>query len=286
MYQVSLGIAQDAAVSVAGVGGAEINVHGSVPAMTAAGGTQQANAAGAATATVGSGGGPGTFLGMPVIFPPSGLIAKLTALPATWKAAGSAVESGVTSAAFATKMSGLVRSAAAASAVAPPPGAAVPPPKMKAGGELYRKAHSVVSSMAKETCLQLSTDLIEGVVQPVLTSSVGELERAIEGEVSRVMATPASGVAALGPSNPQMAAVVAHMKAQLDADKAAAAGGGRSPLGTGKAAPDQHVTYTVGSLMGAAKDTSIRADQFNPILKQFNSKLRTLFEKSFAAEVK
>ena len=42
------------------------------------------------------------------------------------------------------------------------------------------------------------------------------------------MGTPASGVAALGPPNPQMAALVAHMKAQLDADKTASAGGGRS----------------------------------------------------------
>ena len=57
--------------------------------------------------------------------------------------------------------------------------------------------------------------------------------------------------------------------------KAAAAGGGRSPLGAGKAAPDQHVTYSVQSLMGSSKDTSIRADQFNPMVKQFNDKLRT-----------
>jgi hypothetical protein len=83
-----------------------------------------------------------------------------------------------------------------------------------------------------------------------------------------------------------MAALVSHTKAQLDADKAAAAGGGHTPLGTGKAAPDQNVTYSVQSLMGSSKDTSIRADQFNPLIKQFNDKLTTFWEKSFAAEVK
>ncbi|HVL18113.1 MAG TPA: hypothetical protein VM387_08950, partial [Gemmatimonadales bacterium] len=285
-YQATLSSAQNATVNLAGVGATSINVHGSVPAMSAAGGAQQANAAGAAATTVGSGGGQVNVFGFPLLYPPSGLVGKLQALPATWGTAGSAVESGVTSAAFATKMAALVASATAAAAAPPPPGAAAPPPKMQRAGELYRKAYAIVSSMAKETCRQLSTDLIGGVVQPVLTTSVADLESTIGAEVTKVMGTPASGVAALGPPNPQMAALVAHMKAQLDADKAATAGGGRSPLGAGKAAPDQNVTYTVQSLMGGSRDTSIRADQFNPMVRQFNNKLKNLWEKSFTAEVK
>jgi hypothetical protein len=285
MYEIALNTAQAATISLAGVGDTRIDVHSSVPAMTAAGGAQQANAVGAAASTVGSAGGPGTIFGFPVIFPPAGLIGQLTALPATWGAAGSAVEAGVTPAAFATKLADLVKSATAAAAVAPPPGAAAPP-KMTRAGELYRRGYAVVSSMTKETCRQLSTDLINAVVQPVLTSSVKDLESTIQAEVDKVMGTPASGVAALGAPNPQMAALVSHMKAQLDADKAAAAGGGHTPLGSGKAAPDQNVTYSVQSLMGSSKDTSIRSDQFNPLVKQFNDKLTTLWEKSFTAEVK
>lgn len=38
--------------------------------------------------------------------------------------------------------------------------------------------------------------------------------------------------------------------------------------------------------MGASKNTSIRADQFNPMVKQFNDKLKKFMEKSFTAEVK
>ena len=53
-YDAALGAAGRATVTVAGVGDTSINVHGSVPAMTAAGGAQQANAAGAAPSTVGS----------------------------------------------------------------------------------------------------------------------------------------------------------------------------------------------------------------------------------------
>ena len=120
----------------------------------------------------------------------------------------------------------------------------------------------------------------------MLATSVADLESTIQGEVAKVMGTPASGVAALGPPNPQMAALVAHMKSALDADKTASAGGGRSPLGAGKAAPDQNVTYSVQSLMGSSKDTTLRADQFNPMVKHFNKLLTTTFEKDFAAEVK
>lgn len=284
-YGSALSTAQNTAVNVDALGKTSINVTGSVAAMTAAGGAQQANAAGAAADTVGSAGGPATFLGMPIILPPSGLTGQLSGLPATWGAAGSAVEAGITPAAFATKMASLVKSAAAAAAAPPPPGAA-PTPKMQKAGELYRKAHSIVAAMSKETCRQLAADLINTVCTPVLTSSVASLESTIQAEVNKVMATPAGGVAALGPPNPQMAALVSHMKAQLDADKAAAAGGGRSPLGAGKAAPDQKVTYSVQSLMGASANNELRADQFGPMVKQFNDKLTKLFEKSFTAEVK
>ena len=284
-YEAALGSARRASVNVAGVGATSINVQDSVPAMSAAGGAQQANAAGAAASTIGSGGGQINLFGFPLLYPPSGLVGQLAALPATWGTAGSAVEAGVTPAAFAARMSGLVKSATAAATAPPPPGVAAPPKTARAG-DLYRKAYGLVSSMAKETCRQLSTDLIGTVVKPVLATSVADLQSTIQGEVAKVMGTPASGVAALGPPNPQMAALVAHMKSALDADKTASAGGGRSPLGAGKAAPDQNVTYSVQSLMGSSKDTSIRADQFNPMVKQFNNRLTTTFEKDFTAEVR
>jgi hypothetical protein len=284
-YEGALGTAQGTLVNVAGVGDTSINVKSSVPAMTAAAGAQQANAAGVAGGQVGSAGGPGTFFGLPVVFPSSGLTGQLMGLPATWGAAGSAIETGVTPAAFATKMAALVKSASAAAA-APPPTGVAPTPKMQRTGELYRKAYAIVSSMSKEACRQVATELIGTAIAPVLTTSVKDLETTIDAEVTRVTTTPPSGVAALGPPDPQMAALVAHMKALLDADKAASAGGGHTPLGTGKAAPDQNVTYSVQSLMGSSKNTAIRADQFNPMVKQFNDKLKKMFEKTFTAEVK
>ena len=140
-YEGALGTAQGALVNVAGVGDTSINVKSSVPAMTATGGAQQANAAGVAGSQVGSAGGPGTFFGLPVVFPSSGLTGQLMGLPATWGTAGSAIETGVTPAAFAAKMAALVKSASAAAAAPPPPGAAATP-KLQRTGELYRKAYA------------------------------------------------------------------------------------------------------------------------------------------------
>jgi hypothetical protein len=103
--------------------------------------------------------------------------------------------------------------------------------------------------------------------------------------VDKVMGTPPSGIAALG-SNPAMAAMVAAMKARLDADKTASAGGGRDPIGGKKAAPDQDVTYDYQGLMGSHGTMTIRQDQLAPLIKQFNDKCASVWERAFKAEVK
>lgn len=283
LYARALGAAQNATITLAGVGATSVNVAGSVAAMTATGGAQQANAASAASATIGGPGGPVSILGLPVLLPPSGLVGALSALPSTWGAVGSTVEAAVTPAAFAAKMSALVASATAAAAAPLPPGVAVPA-KIRRAQTLYLKAYSVISNLAREACRQVATELVAAAVGPTLSSSVTSLQATIGAEVDKVMGTTPAGVAALGP-NPAMAALVSHMKAQLDTDKANTAGGGRSPLGAGQAAPDQNVTYSVQGLMGSSANTSIRADQFAPIVAQFNSKLAKVFEKKFTAEV-
>jgi hypothetical protein len=286
MYWRALLGAQNAVVAVKGLGDVSVNVQSSVNRMTGAGGAQQAAAAGAAASTVGSPGGPATVFGFPLILPPSGLVGQLTALPTTFATAGSALETGVTPATFTTKMEAILKSAAAAAAAAPLPPGVAPPPKLARSGEMYRRAYTLVTNASREASKQLATDLINTVVQPVLASSVKTLETAIETEVNRVMTTPPAGVAALGPADPNMAALVAAMKARLDANKTASAGGGRDPLGTGKPAPAQDVTYSYQGLMGSHGTMAVRADQFAPMVNQFNDKLTTFFEKDFTAEVK
>ncbi len=277
--------AGSANVAVAGLGDVRLNVQGSVPATTATGGAQAGPAAGLATSAVGATAAPG----LPTIAPPTSLTGKLTALPATWGAAGSAVETGVTAAAFSGKMVATLKAAAAsaaAAAAALPPGV-VPSPRMQRARELYARAYQMVTNAARTASRQVATELIATTIDPILTASVSDLQTTIDTEVGRIMTTPAAGVAALGTPDPNMVAMVAAMKARLDADKAATAGGGRDPLGApGGTAPAQDVTYSYQGLMGSNATTALRPDQFGPMVTQFNSKLTTLFEKKFTAEVR
>jgi hypothetical protein len=276
--------ADSANVAVAGLGDVKINVKSSVPATTAAGGAQAAPAAGLAATDVGSAAAPG----LPAIAPPSSLTGKLTALPATWSAAGSALETGVTPAAFSAKMAGVLKSAAALrAAVAALPFGITATPRTEGSRELYTRAYELVTNAATEASRQVAADLVAATVDPVLATSVSDLQASIGTEVTRIMGTPAAGVAALGTPDPNMTAMVTAMKARLDADKAATAGGGRDPLGPkGATAADQDVTYSYQGLMGSNATTALRPDQFGPMVQQFNDRLSTTFEKKFTAEVK
>lgn len=281
-------------VAVKGLGDVSINVHGSVAATTAAGGAQATAAAGAATAQVGTataspaaaGGGAtagGGAPGLPTITPPATLIDKLSALPTTWGAAGSALETGITPDRFAARMVGTLKAAQAVAKVASLAGLG----GIDTTSQLYQVAYALVTNAAQTAARELVAELIDTTMTPVLESGVTDLQSAIGTEVDKVMGTPPSGVPGLGTPDPNMTAVVTAMKARLDADKAATAGGGRDPLGKpGGTASDQDVTYSYQGLMGSNTTTAVRPDQFGPLVKQFNDRLTNMFEKPFTAETR
>ncbi|MET0773225.1 MAG: hypothetical protein ABWZ82_09085, partial [Candidatus Limnocylindrales bacterium] len=278
-------------VAVKGLGDVSINVKGSVAATTATGGAQATAAAGAATTLVGTGSpsgggtaptGGGAAPGLPAIAPPATLIDKLSALPTTWSAAGSTVETSISADKFAAKMVGTLKAAQAVATVASLAGIG----GIDTTRQLYQVAYGLVAAAAQTAARELASELIGSTMTPVLVTGVSDLQSAIGTEVGRVLGTPASGVAGLGTPDPSMTAMVTAMKARLDADKAATAGTGRDPLGQGKAAPDQDVTYSYQGLMGTHGTMAVRKDQFEPMVKQFNDRLTNVFEKPFAAETK
>jgi hypothetical protein len=279
-WQALMG-ATTANVAIKDFGNVSINVSQSVLNATATG-PQTADAATAAGGAVGGPGGPTTFLGLPVTAPPSGLVGQLMAIPATWGAAGSALEAGITPAAFATRMAAVLKASGAAAALVSLLGGGGA--KISRTGRLYSKAHSLVANASAEAARQLSAELLNSVVPPVLTAGVTDVQATVAAEVARLTSATPAAIAAL--PNPAMTSLVSAMKAKLDVDKAAAAGGGQDPLGAGKAAPDQHVTYSYQGLMGSSATTALREDQFRPIVKQFNDKCTNIWEKDFKAEVK
>ncbi len=282
-YFQALWGAEKANVAVAGLGDVSINVQQSVRNATATGGAQAADAATAAGTAVGGPGGPATFFGLPLIVPPSGLVGQLMAIPNTWGTAGSALEAGVNAAAFSSQMEAVLKATGAAEAIARLVG--LGPAQVAKHRELYRRAYGMVNTAASdggEATVRRPAEYRHPAGDQHRSS---DLQSAIQTEVEKVMGTPPTGIAALG-SNPAMAALVTAMKARLDADKTASAGGGRDPVGTGKAAPDQDVTYSYQGLMGSHGTMAIREDQLNPLVKQFNLRCLTLWEKPFKAEVK
>ncbi len=279
-YAKALDAAGTSAVAVPGLGDVSINVKGAVATSGATGGAQAVPAAGVATSTVGP--AAAAAPGLPAIAPSDSLVSQISALPTTWETAGSALETGVTPAIFAAKMVAALKSAAAP---APPAGAA-PTPKIARQRELYVVALQMVTDAAREAARQTAAELVDKTINPTLSTSVSGLEAKITAEVTRVMGTPPSGVAALGAPDPNMTALVNAMKARVEADQAETKGTGRDPLGGGKAAPGQDVTYSYQGLMGSNKTTALRPDQFAPMVKQFNDKLKRTFEKPFTPETK
>lgn len=283
-YWLALLAPQDPTVAVAGLGDIRVTVVASM--YSAAGpGTPQAAAAGSEAASVV---GPTTMPGLPAVPPAGSLVSLISAAPARWAAAGSALQSAITPGIFATRMQEGIRSASAAQAgaAAALAAAGMPPPRIPRAGALYRRAYQLVTNAARAAAQQVATDLVAATVTPALAGSVSSLQTAITAEVNRLMTTPPAALAAAGPPDPSMAAIVAAMRARLDAAKAATAGSGRDPLGAGAPAPAQDVTYSYQGLMGSSATTGMRADQFQPVVDQFNDKLKTFFETKFTAEVK
>jgi hypothetical protein len=273
-------------VNLGDQGDVTIDVQSSVTRTTAKGGANAAAAKGLAASNVGkppakggaSGAGGGTAA-LPAITPPATLVDKLIALPADWKDAGSAVEREITPQRFATLVVAVLKAAQVA-------GAALPPARQAIGSRrrLIQTATTLLTNAARSATSQLASDLVEATTRPTLEGSVDEFREAVRAEVEKVMGTPASGVASLGTPDPNMTAIVAAMKTRLEANKAAAAGGGIDPLNTGGKAPPQDVTYDRLGLMGT-KTGVLRPDQFQGVLGQFNGHLKNAQEKAFTTEM-
>ncbi|MGB7983468.1 MAG: hypothetical protein WCF36_22035 [Candidatus Nanopelagicales bacterium] len=265
-------------VPVAGFDDVRINVSSGVYATSAAGTATAGNAASVAGTQVGpTAAGPG----LPPI-PATSLISQLRGLPATWSAAGSVLETGVTPDAFAAVMAENLKGAAAASSLAAAVAGLIPghtPSMIKGSGPLYRRAYELVQKSATAAAKQVSADLITKAVQPTLAASVASLQSAIGTETTTLLATPPAGMAAAGPADPQMAAIVSAMKGRLDADKAATAGTGIDPTaptsaGATPAVPSQDVSYSAQGMMGSNNTTKVRTDQFEKMVAAFNTLLR------------
>ena len=143
-----------------------------------------------------------------------------------------------------------------------------------------------MNNAATDAAKQVVSDLLSATVKPTLDASVTALQATIAAEVTRITTTPPPGGAVPAAPDPQMAAIVAAMKARLDADKAATLNTGRDPTAGGATAPEQNVTYSAQGLMGSSNSSAVRVDQFKGMLDAFNASLRKVpREDAFTVDV-
>jgi hypothetical protein len=300
-YQRALNAPLGKNVTVAGLGEVSINTSAAVRGTTAVvpgttgAGYNAPNAGSAATQSVGPAApapgatGPGGAALLPPIPAPDSLVAKITALPAAWGAAGSALEAAITPDAFAAKLQAILPTAAQAviADISALLGGGTPAPRMERTRQLYERAYALINNAAVEAATQLATELVNSQVQPVIQANIDELLASIGSEAKSVSTMSPTQLAAAPNPSPGMRAIVADMKRRLDIDKKRTEGTGRNPLGkSGGTAPTQDVTYSYQGLMGSNTTTAVRADQFGPIVAAFNKHHKGMWEKPFKAEAK
>jgi hypothetical protein len=269
-------------VNVAGIGDVAINMSSGVYGLGQGTGPAAAPGGRLAATTVGP---AATGRRLPPVAPPASLVGQLRAVPGTWTAAGSAMQSAITPEAVAGRMSVRLNAANIAALVEPLIPGLIRQPKVQQSRALYQKALQLVTNLSSTVSGEILGELLDTQLTPILQASVTALQGSVHAEVERIMNTPAGALAAAAPPDADLVAVVASMKARLDASKAAtAASTSRDPIGAGQAAPDQDVTYSYQGLMGSNRTTALRVDQFQPMLTQFNTRFKKAREKDFKAE--
>ncbi|MEO5679184.1 MAG: hypothetical protein ABIS47_05900, partial [Acidimicrobiales bacterium] len=271
-------------VAVAGLGDVRVNMSSGVFGLGQGTGPGAAPAAGVAATAVGAASAPGAR-GLPVIAPPASLVGQLSALPSTWAGAGSAMQAAITPEAVATRLTATLDAANLAGRVAALIPSIVARPRIAQVGALYQEARAIVSNLTSTVARQIVAEVLSSTITPLLQSSVAALQAQIRAEVDRVMTASPGTLAATSTPDPNMVAMVAAMRARLDADRAATSSAtSRDPVGAGQAATDQDVTYSYQGLMGSNNSTALRSDQFGPMLTEFNAHCKRARERDFTSE--
>ncbi len=249
-------------------GGFKINILGSSAGKTgvfgaASRGPNAASAKGAAGATIGL---PRGKSKIPPIQPSNSLLSELAALPAAWKAAGAEPGPALASELIQEHINNAIVAAGAAGA----------PAKVKKPAQLTALAAKLATNAVKSAVTNASAAFIEAECIRVATDSVAQLSAQVKSEVDRIMAEPAEALTPRVGIPPETAALAAAMKARLkakvDATKAAQTAAGTTEINPGKTLPNQEITYSSSNNLMSDNKGSVRPDQFDQLINQFNTR--------------
>jgi hypothetical protein len=199
----------------------------------------------------------------PPLAPSATLLSGLQALPATW--------ADVTNlfAGPSAALPALIQAAATSLAAAP----GLTDTSARA---LYRYIYNDIAIISADTARTAINAFLTGQLTPLLNAQLEQIISAVQAEADGHTAVSSSGgtdaSAGTPAPDPALAATAATMNQRIDAMMQTATAG------------NSHVRYTVNSLMGNDRQgTSIRTEQMNGILAQFNASLRQPDESQFQA---
>lgn len=211
--------------------------------------------------------------GLPKIPPSPTLMSALEALPAQWKKTGGL--GAAYSPAFLSKY--LKASLKTAGAVLP---------KAKTFAALTEQVDKLVQSTASVSAKASIGAFLEGELKPVVRTHLSTVKGVIDNEVDAVMGMGAAGVAAKS-KDPNVQKVAENLYKLLKSQQNKKSWDKKGDINPGAGSAGMDVRQTSSSVM-AINDTSKagqRADMINPIVGQFNSKLKKRNEDPFKAEV-
>ena len=216
---------------------------------------------GAAPAGPAPAGPTGAAPATPALTPSTTLLSALQALPAPWATVDNLF------AGPAAQLPGLIQAAAASLAAAP----TLTDPSARA---LYRYMYNDIAVISADTARSTINAFLTLQLTPLLNSQLEQIVGSIQSEADSHTAVSSSGgtdASAGAPApDPALSATAATMNQRIDAMMTTATAG------------NSHVRYTVNSLMGNDRQgTSIRNEQMNGILAQFNANLRQPDESEF-----
>jgi len=239
------------------------------PAAQGASSPLNAAAATAASEAVGTPAAPGAPGAAPPVYPSNTLIGQLTAMPGAWENVGDLMETAIGN--MSTEITTALNTALGSDISG------------SVGGDvrqLYQVLYNLVQNVSTTALQNTIRQFLDSQISPVINQQLTDLLSLIETEPSRHTRATGTGTDAAPDAPPSPALMTAATSMRTQAQQML-----NPPAPTAGGQPQQNVTYTASSLMGAnAAGQSLRAQQMTMIQDNFNSQtphLRRANEDSF-----
>lgn len=267
--------AMNAAFSTTGADGSSLSIDTEVSSnISTYGSTGAGKAAAAGIADTVVGGGAPT----PKITPSSTLLGQLADIPKQWETPGKGLDS-VYTAAFVGPQITAAADAAVATGVFGKTGGV---------GQLYLRVLRLVDSTVRASATKAARSFVDDAVHAKVEAQLMGLKNQIEAEVATTLGLKAGALAAKSPADPNVTTLATKLHAMLTAQQAPGkydpAVGEITP-GTGSAGMD--VRHSSSSIMSSndVSKAGFRSDLIQPVVDQFNTRLKRADEENFTAKV-